>query len=255
MNRKPRQFGLVFQVPETTTVDGIMIGPRGELVPSFEGEPIRLSSAAVELSYARPKGRKVLLRATIDPQLPNIDPNAPLLTYQAVYAVDTNTRHVNGRPISVSCVVRLGRKQTPNGLELTEMPVAAIELHNVRGNPERVAWRLVCESLIANQDFRPDLRLGLLVDSSLNEIDEINGRTVAVVDDWMLPAGFTLLYASADSNTSTIGNRLIAASDKQATILLRRLQNQGSTQNLHVADETDAWTHIRNWVWNVDGHV
>jgi hypothetical protein len=112
--------------------------------------------------------RKVVFRAPIDPQRRSVDPNAPLLDYHDVFAVDTNTREFGGTRISIACVVHLAREQGSKGLLLRPEPVAAVELHNVRGTPadvERVVWRLVCEQATADPNFRPGRRIRLVAHS------------------------------------------------------------------------------------------
>lgn len=242
-------MGLLFRVAEPTAVDGIRLGPNGEFFPIHKGQPIQLSSADVQLSYSRPTKSKVLFRAPIDPLKPNVDPNAPLLAYQSIYAVDTNTRSFDNEIVSVTCVAKVVLRREAGGSEVSVAPAVAFELRNVRGDPERVGWRMACETLMHAQDYRPDFRLAVIVDSSLGDLVRINERQAPVIDDWQLPSAFTLLFASADSPTSSIANHAIATCDKQSTALLRFIQEGFSTHNLREAAADQRWTHIRQWTW------
>jgi hypothetical protein len=114
---------------------------------------------------------------------------------------------------------------------------------------QRVVWRLVCEALMSDPVYHSDLRIALIVDSSLDEIAGINARTSSMINDWMLPDSFTLIYATADSATASIANHLISLCDKQATVLLKRLKTDMNPDTLFEGEEGEPYTHIRNWQW------
>lgn len=247
--KKPRECRIMFKVPKKTTVDGVILGACGKIILTSQGKPVELSDAAVEISYRRDKKRKVVFRATTDIKEPSIDPNLPLSQYHGIYAVDTNTKIIRGIRISVTCVLALQRERTELGLNTISIPMAAIELHNVIGDPERAAWLLVCERLLDNPSFTDNLQIAMIVDSSLGCLDDINKRHMPVFKEKFLPDGFTLFYASSDSTKDSIGNSMIAKCDKHASHILREIENNFHERNLHKADLKDCWSHIRNWVW------
>ena len=247
--KRPREFGIVFSIDEATTIDGFVIGPNGQLSLTRDGAPISLASAAVEVAYDRPKGRKVLLRAPLDVDAPSVDPNAHLLRYWAVFAVDTNTRAINGSAVSVACVLRSTRKETDAGLFFEEIPIGAYELHNVRCNPERLAWRLLCNEILQAPDYKPEKTIGIIVDAHLEALSDINRRTAPVVGDWYLPEGFTLIYAS-DAAAESIPNQLIRSCDREASIILKKIA-QGETKGPpQEAPDSEYYSHFRFWSRN-----
>jgi hypothetical protein len=239
----------MFQVAEDTRVDGVTVGPGGLRLPAYLGRPIKLAKAAIEVSYPRAKGPKVLFRAPVDPDRPSSDPHAALFTYDVIYAVDTNTQVLDGARVSMTCVRHVRLRQIPGGVEESGIPQVAVELHNVIGDPERVAWKLVCEALMEDPAFRPDLRVALIVDSSLDALDDMNSRMQPVIDDWYLPDQFKLLYATSDSATATIGNRAIKDCDSIAAGLLRRLEGNLNRGTLQEAHPRAPYSHVRTWTW------
>jgi hypothetical protein len=152
--------------------------------------------------------------------------------------------------------LRLARKTDSDGrIALSDRPVAAIELHDVVGNPERVVWRLVCGSVMAESNLRPGLRIGLVVDSSLGQLEVFNLRQCPILDDWYLPGPFTLIYASADSASECIANWLIRACDREARMLLDGIERSAplDKRNLQPTAADEPWTFIRNWRWSASG--
>ena len=244
---RPREVSLIFQVPETTKVDGIVLGPDGSISLVRGGHPIQLSEAAVEFAYSRSKRRKVLFRADIDPAAPKLDPHTPLLTYNVVYAVDTNTIQLHGERVSVACAVQCLIRQENGSFFVKPSIAGAMELRNVSGDPERVAWRLFCQCVSEHPQYRPTLRVAMIVDSSLDSLRDFNTRSVPVIDDWFLPPNFTLLYATADAATTTIGNRLMRTCDKNATQVLELIRKARARRNLHEAAPGAPYSHYRNW--------
>jgi hypothetical protein len=219
--KHPREMGLVFTVKETTVVHGVALGDDGVLHLLRDGQPVELASASVELSYARKKGRKVLLRAPVNPARPVVDPHAHLLEYHAVFAVDTNTRTIRGNAVSAGVLVRGLFYRSPDGVVAEpHQNVIAVEFHNATTDPERITWQLVCEEL---QRLLPDKRIGILVDSALDNLAGFNTRSTAVVDDWYLPANFALVYSS-DAAMDTVANHLIRRADEEATAVLKLIE-------------------------------
>ena len=252
--KKPRNPGLVFTVDKSTKTDGFIIGPDGYLALAYQGKPIDLSYAAVELTYDRPKGRKVLFQAPLDPKTVNLDPNAPLLAYDLVYAVDTNTKFLtkflHGERVSVVCATQGVRHRRGMQILIERIPFFGIELRNVTGDPERVGWRFFCNAVMESPDYNSHLRIAILVDSSLDSLRDINARSSPVVGDWMLPANFTLLYASTDSATATIGNQLMRTTDSTGTRILQLIAQIPPNRNLHEAPPGAGYSHYRHWVRN-----
>jgi hypothetical protein len=57
--------------------------------------------------------------------------------------------------------------------------------------------------------YSSSLKIGIIVDSSLNALQELNAGVAAIAGDWFLPKNMTLIYASAPSQCRTRPNRLV----------------------------------------------
>jgi hypothetical protein len=249
-DKKPRELSLLFKVPKDSKIDGVSLGESGELVPTFQGRPIELSATETELSYSRKKGRKVLMRASTDPASPSIDINLPFLAFDALSALDTNTVEISSERVSIGCLVNCLRKRENGVVNITAVPASCLELRNIQGDPERVLWKVVLSAALQSTQNSQNLKIGIVVDSSLDSIRRINDRSEPVVDNWFLPGPFTLIYATSDSATATIGNSLIKECDKHATMVLRQIKKQPHLENLRIADPGEPFSHFRTWRWN-----
>jgi hypothetical protein len=144
-SKKPRHFAIKFCVGEDTAVDGFALHADGTMYPTLHGRPIQLQSTSVEVSYARPKGRKVLLSAPVDPTSPSIDPVAHFDAYDAIFAIDTNSREIGPEVVSVACMIRCKRRSPKNaGPQWEWETVGAIEFRGARVDPERIGWKVWC---------------------------------------------------------------------------------------------------------------
>jgi hypothetical protein len=61
-----------------------------------------------------------------------------------------------------------------------------------------------------------------------------------IIDDFYLPADFTLIYASADVGKEYVPNRLISLCDKEANSVLARIKAEGSTGLPLTLDDPDS---------------
>lgn len=246
--KRPREVGIRFTVDKPTKIDGIIIGPNGLLHPALQGQPIDLATAAAELTYDRRKGKKVLFSAPVDPQKPSLDLNAALLSGQVIIGVDTNTRLTGQTRVSLTCVVECVVQKNASGYLAEGIPHIAFETHNVIGDPERLGWRLAVEAVRADPHYKPATQVVVVVDSSLSALHQLNSKQLPVLEDWYLPDGFMLIYASADSATASVASQLISTCDKEATALLRRIASEGVDQARLVAAPAGAgYSHYREW--------
>src|SRR5436305_13418240 len=70
------------------------------------GNSLQPARAALERGYERTKGPKVLSRVPVSSFAPiSSDPNLALQKYDTLFALDTNTRLIDGQEISAAAVV------------------------------------------------------------------------------------------------------------------------------------------------------
>jgi len=66
-------------------------------------------------------------------------------------------------------------------------------------------------------------RVGVIVDAHLDALESMNSGSSPILDDFFLPAGIQLLYASSDSGTEPV-NRMLKMADRYANDLLWNIE-------------------------------
>jgi hypothetical protein len=94
----------------------------------------------------------------------------------------------------------------------------------VRSKPEQLGWLEVMNSLKDDPQYDSFSRIGLIVDSDLQNLTKYNDRTLAIFENSLLADRFTLIYASADAGSEYFANRFIQAADKVASQMLNLLE-------------------------------
>jgi hypothetical protein len=118
------------------------------------------------------------------------------MRYSSVFALDTNTTVVESSRISIASAVRGKFTQSERGVEVDIQLQGAYELHNAVGDPERLAWRLFLQELVNTPGYRPSMRIGVVVDSSLDALSRISRRQEAIHDEYYIPDGIELIFSS-----------------------------------------------------------
>jgi hypothetical protein len=173
----------------------------------------------LEQAYERPKGKKVIT------QVPSFSKAAPseldltLGQYDYLFAIDTNTRDVDGQIVSVTGVAGAKLEKREEGLTFRYRFLKCIEFWGVREHQERVGWLEVIDDL--NMNPKPDpVHTGLIVDSYLGSLTAINRREEPVFGNTYLPKNMSLIYASSDVGNDSLANKMLALADKVAKELL-----------------------------------
>ena len=183
-----------------------------------------------EISYDRAKGPKVLSNTPLSErqlqfdQVPAIEKN-----YDFIAAIDTNTSTINGHPISVSGIIfcepvyavdvdgnasKAWRYWTP----------FCIELMDVRSKPENTGWALLINYLESTVPYKEIKRIGLIVDSDLENLKTYNNRTTPIIDKVYVPMRMQLIYASGERAADLLANQMLRLADKTANMCLDELQ-------------------------------
>lgn len=195
-----------------------------------------------EVTYDRPKGEKVLSR--LPQRHPELSFDASLAlkkNYDFVCAVDTNTKLIQGKLVSVVAVVR-ARGNTlpePDGLNTYwkfDIPFC-LEYVGLRvEKPENFGWMEALRSLKARNFIDKSMRIGLIVDSDLGRLKAFNTRKEPVDRGQMLPDKVQLIYASADSGRENILNVVLGRADLVASDMLTRIETGAIPFNQNLAD-------------------
>lgn len=220
-DRKPRspRIGLDFGKPATVTgmrenADGSMtfFGPDGESLP--------VQAGFASLSYARDKGPKITVQIPDHGDSVGLLPSA-LARFARIVGVDTNSREHNGEKICVTAVCELSdvRFEGPRWSGHVE-PLWALEFLQPTKDSEQIGWRHVLGRGEELGWFKDGSNLLLVVDSHLDDLHKINQRQAPVIDDFILPLGVSIAYASSDTASDSVLNGLIAYCDRIAREVL-----------------------------------
>ncbi|WP_147382203.1 hypothetical protein [Pseudoflavonifractor sp. AF19-9AC] len=194
-----------------------------------DGDAVPLENIHIELSRSREscerKGAKILCNIP-HMQTASLSPNEALLTFDYVYAVDTNTKCVDGSWLSAGCVCYLASCQkieTQYRHEFSLIRQVTSTNTFCRYQMEQHVWN---DTIAFIQTIVPsDCTVALVVDCDLENIQKYNERLLKIRDAAYLPENFTLIYASAD-NKDTIANKMISFCDSCAKEALAKLISQ-----------------------------
>jgi hypothetical protein len=246
--RKPRASEIRVDFGSKQTISGLHVSEDGTLTFFDEHgrvvEPDRIDVGSV---YPRSKKLKVLSRLPGQPKDIQLDPNRGLLRFAFVMAVDTNTLQIGATKVSISIPVLVaGIEIGPARWNAKLVPQDAFEFHDATVPPERVGWWEAITRAKSNPEFRGTI--AVIVDSDLGDLAALNSRKQQILKGFYLPDGFELLYGSGDRGTEEyIGNKAVAACNKDATRLLRRVQKEGRSGSYKKATTGAPYVRYRYW--------
>ncbi len=177
------------------------------------------ASITTATAYNRAKRHKVLFQADQNPADIYVEPNEFLTKFRSIFAIDTNTDPTSGISISICLWLSLMQKNTQGQWTIESRYLPAFLFNSQGQSPERFGWHNAILRMISSPDVRKPV--ALIVDSSLGSLDKINLRIEPVNEDFLLPEGFTLVYASSDSGSEFIANNLIRQCDVMANAIFR----------------------------------
>jgi hypothetical protein len=229
--RKPREEWVYATTRDrVTSIEVSIDGKSGEIV---FGSP--MTNAYTQVTYARASGKeKVVSRIPATGEALILDPDSAVWSnYDVVFGVDTNTRSIEDRRISVTgfleatkilavdsagVISRCWRFASPRNFAFADATT----------NPEFIGWGLALDYIRSNPAYHGFTRVGLVVDSHLSEHSKFNRRTDAVNGEWRLPERVKLVYASADTGGEYFGNFILKHADSIASQCLKQLERNPS---------------------------
>jgi hypothetical protein len=227
--------------------DGIAFNLNGSIMRSVDGKlyPI-IGQSNFTYSYNRKKGKKILLSGNANGEF-IMHTESVLQGYENIFAIDTNTKNINGNKISVAVIVHAYLEEIEEGFILYHTAFRAFEFWNASIPSERLGWYALVGALLANTSLA-DRYTGIIVDSDLDELDEINLHQKCIYNDLMLPENFKLIYASSDSGANGV-NKLIKLCDRRSNEVLEYIREHSSIENLTLSTEYPC-EYFRQWQFN-----
>lgn len=235
MSRKQRRKRNSGRKPRNEHIYGTTVGNVTELVVHVDERNGEISfgqemtNVYSERSYDRPKGAKIISRIPqANTGLSFDDGPALQKNFDIVCAVDTNTKVVHGKRVSMVGIATAtpGALPARDGIKRFwryDVPFC-LEYAGLQCAPENFGWLAALEIMGARGLIRAGQRVGLIVDSDLGNLRAYNERTMPVDNGQNLPTGVTLVYAADDAGKDNIANQALSIADAAATQCLLALQ-------------------------------
>lgn len=191
------------------------------------GERVIPTHAEIGDAYNRESGKlKIINRVQTNGGRIDLNPNAVLEQFDWLLAIDTNTREYDDFVIAISCSVlaevSLSKPTSRRGGIYQDwaakvVPQAAFIFRNPQVNPELIGWQELINRVRQSSEFVSGRKVGIIVDSELDQIGPFNRRGTPILGDHYLPEGFELLYASSDVGAEYPHNKLLRICDRTSS--------------------------------------
>jgi SEC-C motif-containing protein len=256
MKRKPRKWSVTthFQKPITT----LGIGHLSDGTVQFfdDGVPVKDAKVEYKTIYDRKRKKKVINKIDLIQHQNAVDPDALLLQkFDLIYAIDTNTKNINGTLISVASVILcMLNLVTDDTFDIQYGHLQSLEFWNIKNHPENIAWMKAIQFITQDPANNPDRKIGIIVDSDLANLSAYNTGTLPIYSDFYLPKNFELIFASADAGTQEfLANHLISLCHKLAGSLLMKISLDTIPDKHPEEVKNEPYTHFRRW--NFSGNL
>lgn len=222
--KKPRiqRIDSFFKLSEEGNYKVILNPDSGLELQNEAGETIAMSKVNSRLYYDRETKPKIV--AYSDSSMPPFqNASLSLRNYKYLCAIDTNTRKVHGRMVSVS-IICLGRWVIEGEhTKFSFWPELYMDFLDFTGKAERFAWGEFLKLIEKGADYDGINNFGVIVDSELGEIPSINKRQTPLYEEYYLPRQMELIYASSDKS-GTVQNIMIKKCDQFASERLNEIE-------------------------------
>lgn len=172
--------------------------------------------------------------------------NDPLMTYNHVIAVDTNTRNIQGSTVSVTAAFHLVPAGKGDGyISAFSTLLSVFEVWNVVEKPENHGWWQVLNAVSKQADLYPG-KIALVVDSDLGEHDSFNSREKPIFLDYYLPENVTIVYGSDKGGPEHLTTKLIKYCHNTADTVFKGQHVLMDIYEL-VPGDGGLFTYFRQW--------
>ena len=213
-------------------------------VKDLNGNMVLPEKTKIMNFYERANNKKKILNALEFDGNELMDINAALLSkYNAVFAIDTNTSVKDGDSRSISTVIRFVLNPSANKILL--VPIRFYEFRNSCKKIENVAWAILMQELVAEiKKLDLSIKIGIVVDSDLGNIDKFQQREEPIIDQFFIPDNMSLIYAGADSGSEFWVNKAIKCSDKWAKTIEKEMKSV--TEEYYHLTNNKHFSHFRS---------
>lgn len=257
---RERRRVITFYFTPNEEVDAWAINEEKEELAFFKRGELtdEIRDVSVAVSYERKKKEKPLCRTFLPSNTIALRPDGFLEHFDVVFAVDTNTRQINGTMRSIGAMSRLAitrREFAQSGrLKNIGFNVGMYQIFvpqpDLPVNAERFIWKYAIQHIERQYAGRANsLRIALTVDSYYDDLPAFNTREKPYFQDERLPEWLTLFYASSDSGADLLLNKLIRFCDREAGLQLDSIARGGTpTDLLTKIDRSNfSWKPASTW--------
>jgi len=223
---KPRSTSIRWRTNGIVSNISVFIDPFSETISANSVEPDSVFSV---VSYERQSGKeKVLISAPATQDAPAFDIDLQIsLRSSKLIAIDTNTKYICGRKVSVTCAyfADLNLRTATGAIPIEPLCAYAILEASPEVNVERIGWNLVLKSHVNLNSISASNQVGIVIDSDLSDLQDLNSRKKPYYEDNALPDGCFLLFASSDASTEHIPSEMISLCDRNASMILNHIDS------------------------------
>ncbi len=191
-----------------------------------------------KIIYERDSGKeKVVLSAPCTDQIGRFETVENLRNnFDFIFAVDTNTGVIADEKISISVCYYVPKRLSLYKESIPFLPLSIFEINCVKEgvNPEIIGWHILIKTLHDSPTFKSNSRIGIIVDSELGKIPDINTRSIPYYETYYLPQPIQLIYASSDTGKEYLPNQMISYCDKLADRCIVYFREKGLQTNKRV---------------------
>lgn len=202
---------------ELTTADGHKIMP----MRSFS-----------QVYYLGESGKERIINRIQDKVISNLGDLMRYVTsaFDKIFAIDTNTKHVQNEKISVSSIIEgvVSNLNDSNKYKITYMLNGIILFRNCPSEipAEKFGWLKLIQIINSNK-VNITRRFALVTDHDMDNHDHYNKKTLPILDNFYLPPNFTLIYARGDAEGKNFLNLFIKECEKRSSIVLKSILATG----------------------------
>lgn len=209
--------------------DGYSVSMDGQVLVHVKGQKIKADAVFSETEYSKKEGGKKILTWINDHAVEDI-PSFLAHRFNAIWTIDTNTKVINGSPVSLSSLMECYVQQlsdTEYRFSYRKNGIFAFRNCPV-GESEKYAWFKLVNMITSQPNYNENVKIALVTDHDLANHSKYNMREIPIYKDFYLHATFTLLYATTDAGRENLLNVFIKECDKDASKILQELEETGS---------------------------
>lgn len=135
--------------------------------------------------------------------------------FKQVVAIDTNTRTISGKLVSVTCSYFTPNLLSPNQTETDAELLGGFISFDCGVNPETLGWYLIISKYVKPYLLSADNRLAIVVDSELGRLESYNRSETPYFGEHVLPEHIQFIYAS-DIDSDSLPGMMIRTCDSIA---------------------------------------